>query len=160
MIIATVIGDREIIARLNAMPRNLQSGLARAITRLGLELQRKVQGEKLSGQVLHVRTGVGRSSINLKVDQSATAVTASVGTPLSYMRAHELGFHGTVSVRAHLRQITQVFGHPIAPTTQHVGAHSRRMNLPERSFLRSSLREMQTAIQSGVAEAVHQELHR
>ncbi len=160
MITATLVGDRELIARLSSMPRNVQSGLARAITRLGLELQRKVQSEKLSGQVLKVRTGVLRSSINLKVDQSATAITASVGTAVKYAKVHEFGFSGTVSVRAHLRQITQAFGHPIAPTTQHVGAHSRRMNLPERSFLRSSLREMQGAIKSGIAEAVHQELHR
>jgi hypothetical protein len=47
--IVELIGDKELIARLDAMPRKVEDGLARAVTRLGLELERKVKADKLSG---------------------------------------------------------------------------------------------------------------
>jgi phage gpG-like protein len=84
-----IVGDRELVARLDAMPGRVKEGLARAVTRLGLELQRKVQAEKLTGQVLKVRTGSLRSSINTEISQSAEAIAASVGTNIRYARVHE-----------------------------------------------------------------------
>jgi phage gpG-like protein len=160
VITVELVGDRELAARLEAMPGRVREGLARAVTRLGLELQRKVQAEKLSGQVLRVRTGSLRSSINTEISESADAVSASVGTNIRYGRVHEYGFDGKVGVRAHLRRIAEAFGRPIRPTTQSVRAHSRHIHLPERSFLRSALREMQPQIEAGLREAVAQEIRK
>jgi hypothetical protein len=79
MITAEFLGYRELGARLDAVPGRVHDGLARAVTRLGLELQRRVQ-EKLSGDVLELRSGSLRSSVNIRIDNDATSVSASVGT--------------------------------------------------------------------------------
>jgi phage gpG-like protein len=154
MITVEVVGDHELVARLDAMPGRVHDGLARAVTRLRLELQRKVQSEKLSGSPLEVRTGTLRSSINTQVTDTLTEVAASVGTNLRYAAAQEFGFRGTVSVKAHMRQIKEAFGRSIRPKTIEIRAHTMRMNLPERSFLRSALAEMQPAIEDELEEAV------
>jgi hypothetical protein len=45
-------------------------------------------------------------------------------------------------VPAHQRMVTMAFGKRITPRVTTVRAHMVRMNLPQRSFLRSSLRDM------------------
>jgi phage gpG-like protein len=158
MLTAYVVGDREVIARLEALGPEISRSLSRAVTKLGLDLQRHVQARKLTGQALRVRTGTLRSSINFSgVQQTATAITGSVGTKVKYAGVHEFGFAGTVNVRAHLRHVKQVFGRPIA-ATQNVRAHSRRVNLPERSFLRAALREMEPQIKAGLEHALQEAL--
>jgi phage gpG-like protein len=157
MIEAVVVGDKEIIAKLSALPEGLRKTITDQVTKLGFKLQRHVQADKLSGQVLKVRTGILRSSINLKVDQGTSEVIATVGTKVSYARVHEFGFKGAVSVRAHLRQVKQVFGRPVS-ATQNVKAHSRNVNLPERSFLRSALKDMEVEIKTSLERAVREEV--
>jgi phage gpG-like protein len=160
MIAVELIGDQQLIARLRVMPDGVRNGLARAVTKLALEGER-LSKQKTSGEVLKVRTGVLRSSINIGNTPyvTATGVMGQWGTNVRYAGVHEFGFRGTVSVRAHLRQVTQVFGRPIS-ATQHVRAHSRRMNLPERSFLRSALKEMQPRIETEMRAAVGEATHR
>lgn len=154
MITAYLVGDQQVLERLRALPKDVNSGLLRAITQLGIELQRDVQQNKLSGQVLRSRTGSLKSSIDLRVDGSGGAITASVFTDSRYAGVQEYGFAGTVSVRASLRRVTEAFGRPIAEKTINVRAYNRRMDLPERSFLRSALEDMTPAIREGVEEAL------
>lgn len=154
MIFAYLVGDEQVLERLRALPDAINSGLLRAITQLGIELQRNVQQDKLSGQVLRSRSGSLRSSIELRVDQSGGAVTASVFSDSRYAGAQEYGFAGTVSVRASLRRVTEAFGRPIAEETINVRAYDRRMDLPERSFLRSALEDMGPAIRAEVHAAL------
>ena len=154
MITAYLVGDREVLGRLRTLPDEVNSSLLRAITRLGIELQRDVQQDKLSGQMLKSRTGSLRSSIDLTVDQSGGAIAASVFSDSRYARVQEYGFAGTVSVRASLRRITEAFGRPIAETTINVRAYARRMDLPERSFLRSALEDMGPAVREEVQAAL------
>ena len=160
MITAYLVGDEQLLERLRALPDAINSGLARSITQLGIDLRRNVRQDKLSGQVLRSRTGALKSSIDLRVDQGARIVSASVFTDLRYGAAQEYGFAGTVSVRASLRRIREAFGRPIAEKTINVRAHNRRMDLPERSFLRSGLEDMtpaiRAAVEAGVAEATSQ----
>ncbi len=153
MITAYLVGDEQLLERLRALPDAVNSGLLRGITQLGIELQRHVQEDKLSGQVLRSRTGSLKSSIDLRVDQSSGAITASVFSDSRYAGVQEYGFAGTVSVRASLRRIREAFGRPIAEKTISVRAYDRRMDLPERSFLRSALEDMAPAIRDEV-EAV------
>ena len=160
MITAYLVGDVQLLERLRALPGAINSGLLRGIAQLGIELQRHVQQDKLSGQVLRSRTGSLRSSISLQVDRSGGAVTASVFTDSRYAAAQEYGFAGTVSVRASLRRIREAFGRPIAEKAISVRAYDRRMDLPERSFLRSAVEDIPPAIrdevQAALAEAVSQ----
>ena len=159
MITAYLVGDQQMLERLRALPDAINSGLLRAITQLGIALQRDAQQNKLSGEVLSSRTGSLRSSIDLQVDQSGP-ITSSVFSNSRYARVHEYGFAGTVSVRASLRRIREAFGRPIGEKTINVRAYDRRMDLPERSFLRTALEDMRPAIREGVeaalAEAVAQ----
>lgn len=153
MITAYLVGDEQLLERLRALPDAINSGLLRGMTQLGIELQRHVQEDKLSGQVLRSRTGSLKSSIDLRVDQSSGAITASVFSDSRYAGVQEYGFAGTVSVRASLRRIREAFGRPITEKTISVRAYDRRMDLPERSFLRSALEDMAPAIRDEV-EAV------
>ena len=156
MITAHLVGDERALARLRDMRAAINSGLVRAITKLGIDLQRKVQQDELTGQMLAARSGSLKSSIDLRVDQGATAVTATVFTDSVYAGAHEYGFAGTVNVRASLRRITEAFGRPISGKIINVRAHSRRMDLPERSFLRSALEDMTPAIRDEVEASLRE----
>jgi hypothetical protein len=160
VITAYLVGDEQALQRLRGLPEAVNSRLLRAITQLGIDLQRDVQQDKLSGQVLRSRTGSLRSSIDVMVDQSGGAITASVFSDSRYAGVQEYGFAGTVSIRASLRRIREAFGRPIAEKTISVRAYDRRMDLPERSFLRSALDDMTPAIrdevEAALAEAVSQ----
>lgn len=146
-----VIGDTEVVARIKALPGRLHDRLVTRIVRLSVQLQAKVKTDKLSGQVLHRRTGTLSRSINRKLlVNTPMEIIASVGTNVSYARPHEFG--GTFTVPAHTRTQTQVFGRPINPVLVNVRAH--KVTFPERSFLRSALREMQPEIEAGVKAEV------
>jgi phage gpG-like protein len=149
MITVQVIGDDRLVARLKAMPGRLHDGIACAVARLGLELQRKVQ-EKLSGEVLKVRTGSQRSSINTRIIDTPSEVSATVGTNIAYARYHEYGV-----ARAWLIEARNVKA--LRFTVGGETLFQRRVthpSLPERSFLRSALKEMAPQIEVELREAV------
>jgi len=156
MINTHLVGASRTLERLRGLPDAVGSGLARTIVRLAIDLQRRVQLDKLAGQMLIDRTGGLRSSIDLRIDRSAASLRATVFTRSPYARAQEYGFSGTVNVRASLRQIREAFGRPITEKTISVRAYSRRMNLAERSFLRSALADMTPEIRDEVEAAVRQ----
>jgi phage gpG-like protein len=156
VISASLVGDGVLLDRLRQMPGDARAGVARAIAQLGVDLQNNIQQNKLSGAVLRVRTGSLRQSILVQIDQSDTATTATVSSNLGYAAAQEYGFSGTVNVRAGLRQIREAFGRPIAAKTVSVRGYSRRMDLPERSFLRSALDDMTPDISADIEDALRE----
>lgn len=158
MITARLVGDNTVLEWLRAAPDAIASGIARAITQLGIELQRNIQEDELSGQILTARSGSLRSSINLQIDEDNGNVSATVFSDSKYAYVHEYGFAGTVNVRASLRRITEAFGHPMSEKTINVRAYGRRMELPKRSFLRSALEDMDPAVRDEVEAAVRQAL--
>lgn len=154
MITARLVGDDAVLAWLRSTPDAIASGIARAITQLAIELQRTVQEDELSGQILAARTGSLRSSINFQIDEGSAEISATVFSDSKYAHTHEYGFTAMVSVRASLRRITEAFGRPISEKTVNVRAYYRRMELPERSFLRSALEDMDPAIRDEVEAAL------
>jgi phage gpG-like protein len=154
MITAFLTGDTQVIARFNAMPGALRSGIVRAVTRLALETQRLVQ-QKLSGPVLAVRTGVLRSSINYRVQDSATEVTATIGTAVKYAKFHEYGVPHSWEIRPRSAKALafEIGGRSI------FAARVIHPPLPERSFLRSALREMEPRIKEELQAAVGEVAH-
>ena len=160
MITTYLSGDAELVRKFETMPDRLRDELTFGIGRAALKLQRNVVQNKLSGQVLNVRTDTLRGSIDQVVTTSGNSVVGIVSTNVSYARVHEYGFSGTVSVRESLRLIKKAFGKSITPKTVTVKAHSRKVNLPERSFLRSALRDLsgsgviQGEIDAAVARAL------
>lgn len=154
MITAGVVGDDVVLAWLRAAPDAVASGIASAITRLGIDLQRHIQDDELSGQLLAIRSGSLKSSIDLQIDQGGDGISVTVYSESRYAAAHEYGFAGTVDVKASLRRITEAFGRPISEKAVSVRAHPRRMELPERSFMRSALEDMDPAIRDQVEAAL------
>lgn len=143
MIKGYVTGDAEVVRHFDQGGPRLRDELKHGIGRLVLILQRKVKVEKLSGQVLNVRTGRLRRSIAQDVSAQGDKVTGVVSTAVDYARPHEYSFKGPVTIRAHMRTVKQAFGKPISPRDVQVKAHTANINLPERSFLRSALRELE-----------------
>ena len=56
MITGWILGDANLIAKLNYMPGGMQTALRKTVQRLALQLL-SVTKKKLSDDVLHVRTG-------------------------------------------------------------------------------------------------------
>lgn len=154
MITGYLIGQSELMARMDKMYPAAQKGMLQAVTRLAIQLQRHVMQDKLSGQVLNVRSNNLRGGINEKVDQTETSTTGTVGTNVDYAHRFEYGFHGSETVKAHSRTIRQVFGKPIDERVIQVRSFSRQANQPERSFLRSALHDMEAQIKADLDAAI------
>jgi phage gpG-like protein len=154
VITAHLVGDDRLLAWLRDAPDAVAAGVARAIAKLGIDLQRTIEDDKLSGQVLARRSGSLASSLDLRIEQNTDAISASVVTGSPYARVHEYGFAGSVDVRASLRVVRQAFGRPVSEKMITVRAHARRMDLPERSFLRAALEEMASPISDEIDAAL------
>jgi hypothetical protein len=128
-----------------------------------LQLQAKVVGEKLQGQVLQHRTGKLSASIRaIPVTQEGGVIVGIVeggGGPAFYGRIHEYG--GVFEIPEFQRRVTGGGKEAINSRTQKkvpgtVRAHTA--TFPERSFMRSSLAEHRDAIFAGLTQAVRKEL--
>jgi phage gpG-like protein len=161
---AVTVDTSRLEARLAALPGKLQASLTRAVQRLSIKLQGNVMASKLSGQVLHVRTGTLRRSINQKVEQSGNTIRGSVGTNVEYAAIHEYG--GTIFIPPRIRKthfkmdkygnIKQGFAKKReANLTKEHAARSfgTHVTFPERSFLRSALKDMEPEILATLNEA-------
>lgn len=139
MISATVdTSQLEIKAqRIGATASTFRPEMKRTMSRVAIILQRRVK-QKLSGDVLNVRTNNLRSSIMQRVEENDAEISAVVDTKVKYARVHEYGFKGSVFVPSFMRRTQS--GSCV------VRAHKRTMNMPQRSFLRSSLIELKDEI--------------
>lgn len=153
-----VTGDREVRAMFSRVTPQVRQQIVKATVRITLKLMTRSVSGKLSGQVLKRRTGTLARSVTQspRTFEAGDQVVGTVGVaditgnggraPVKYGRAHEYGFQGAVTVKQHLRLIKQAFGKPLkTPVFSTVRAHTVNVNLPERSFLRSALREMHAA---------------
>ena len=145
MIIGTILPDALVRQMQNVKPA-LHANIARAVLKLTIKLQKRVMFGKLNGQVLKNQSGTLYRSINYRTISTPTAIKGQVGTNLSYAAIHEFGFNKARTIKAHMRTIKEAFGRPISPVSFEVGTFTRQMNMPERSFLRSALREMEDEI--------------
>lgn len=170
MIAITLSGDAAVVARFNDARVKVPQRVTDAVGRETMALTAYVKEQKLSGQVLKNWSGTLRRKINGRVTQEGTTVSGRVGVLLAYAAAHEYGFDGVVNVREYFRRLKSFTRE--AYTTKsgkqrtrkvhdegRVRAHSRHMHVPERSFLRSSLRENAPKIQQALAAAVNAGLY-
>jgi phage gpG-like protein len=175
MITAQFIGDDVVLLKMQGRKDKAHGLLRDAIQTMAIAVQRRVK-EKLSGEVLHNRTNTLRSNINQDVTESSGSIVAAVGTNVAYARRHEYGFHGTETVSAHIRRsraqiaaATYTYknksGQLVTKIKQsgkygkstgeiNVRSFTRHANTPERSFLRSTLREMAQTISNAMVAAV------
>lgn len=175
----TIVGDKEIARRFRALPDGIRSRVIKSIDDLINRLQRKVREEKLNGQVLKVRTGLLRRSVDRRLITDGNAVSGVVSTNVGYGKLHEYGFEGTVqqNVKAHLRrskaQMKQSIKAGKGKATKYgkygkgngeitVNAFTRtvHMKIPERSFLRSALADMKPEILADLDKVVAEGIRR
>ena len=100
MIGIRIIGAESVVARFQGATERVRAALTATTMRLAIEAQRKVMAEKLSGQVLHVRTDRLRASVNVQPISEAGRIGASTGTNVSYGAYWELGFRRRVGAGA------------------------------------------------------------
>lgn len=156
MLEITIVGKKEVIDNLKTKRVKLIAAIFQTMKEQSLLLVRHIQRDKLQGQVLHHRSGRLQSSIKQNVVQEKTGVLAKVYTNVEYAAIHEYGFKGQVNVKEHLRTITKVFKTElISPKKIMVKEHTRQVNLPERSFMRSALKDNTEQIQKAISLTVN-----
>ena len=141
-----LVGDREVIARFDEMPRVLRAVLKEKITSLALALESRVKA-KLSGPVLHRVTSALYRSIFHTITESGDLIEGRVQSSgdVKYARIHEFG--GTTPPHDILPNKAKALAFVIngkqvfAKIVHHPGSR-----MPERSFLRSSFLEMREEI--------------
>lgn len=147
MIIGQLVGGEQLISRINAMPAAIKGRLKTTIQRLTFQLLSHVKADKLSDQVLRVRTGRLRRSITQEVQIEGEKIIGIVGTNVEYARAHEYGYTGAVTVKSHIRRLK-------TGKETNVRSYSRNANIKERSFLRSALSDMESKITEDIQAAL------
>jgi phage gpG-like protein len=151
MITGFVTGADKVIGRFKAIHPRVMEEVKKTTLKIGFDLTGYVKSRKLSGQVLKNRSDHLRASIHPTFTDTDTSSTGIVGTNVEYAAAHEYG--GPYTVREHLRMMTQAWGRPVKnPRQITVKAHT--CNMPEASFLRSSLRDNLSSIQEQYRAAV------
>jgi phage gpG-like protein len=146
---AKVVGLPEIKTVLEQLSGIVHRRLVRCISALGTELQRDIK-EELNGPVLDRVTGrLGRSITQVTTDEGDT-VRSRTGTNVSYGAYHELGFHGTETVRAHVR--TMMRGSK--GRSAMVREHERKVNYAGRPFLRPALDAKRDEIRDRISRAL------
>lgn len=139
--------------------------IERTVRTEALNIVAVVKRDKLSDQILRVRTGRLRRSITAEFKSEGETFLAMVGTNVKYARAHELGFDGTVNVTSHAvkaftRMQSTAFGKPmkeprIVNVRAHVvKAHAVKMHIPKRPFLRPAAEENITRMTTNIREAM------
>lgn len=160
MITAGATGGPEVVVKLRSLPETMRLRLKREVTRQALDLKDYVVQQKLSGQVLHRITGTLAASINTQVAEEPGGVVGRVGVlgkAVKYAAYHEYGFHGPVSVKAHLRSMTMAWGRPMKnPHEVSVRQHQRELDYAGNPFLRPALEEKRAQIEAGIAGAVRE----
>lgn len=153
----TWFGASETIAKLRKIAPAVEDSVCKTMLKMAIKVQRLAK-QKVSGDVLKVDTGTLRASITAKTETSGGKVIAVVGSNVKYAARHEFGFHGTESVKEHMRRSSAQMKSAIIGKNGKeksfsklankgkgsgvVSAFTRQVNYPAHSFLRSSLKEL------------------
>jgi phage gpG-like protein len=151
------VDDRKLEARLAGMPAALQKALVAKLTVLTTKLENHIKADKLSGQVLNVRTGALRRSIFSTVQVAPNQVVGTVASSsdVKYGAIHEFG--GTIDIPEIVPTKAQALHFVMNGKdvfAKRVRAHT--VHMPERSFMRSALADTRAEIEQGVRQAVEE----
>ncbi|NTV02430.1 MAG: HK97 gp10 family phage protein [Chlorobiaceae bacterium] len=141
MITGEIIKGEDLGARFAHAGPFMTTAVHKAVMRVSLKLVSRVK-EKLSGEVLNVRTGRLRRSIHAEYEFGPTQAIAVVGTNVEYGRIHEFG--GVIRPKTKKALRFQIDGRWIV---------TKMVRMPERSFLRSSMRELAPGIREEIRRA-------
>lgn len=153
--LTVTVDDSKLIQQLDAMPQKIATALYRTIFTLALKLQRHVIVDKLQGQVLKHRSGNLQRSIQNDVTQSPHSVIGRVFSSgdVKYAAIHEFGGrtppHVILPKNGDALKFMMNGKTVFAKKVNHPGSV-----MPERSFMRSSLRDMRPEIIDSIERAV------
>jgi len=153
MLSISLDGVEALEAQLSAYPETLAALLGKATERLAAALVDKIVGEKLSGGVLQSGTGALAASIAADVAIDSGGVIATVGSSgVKYAAIQEYGgktaAHEILPVKGQALAFVVSGAQHFARRVEHPGSQ-----IPERSYLRSSLAEMSDQILAEFSEA-------
>jgi len=160
-----LLGWNDFEAKLNRLTPNIALALYNQMTDATIMLQGYIKEDKLTGQVLNVRSNNLRGSITAEVEKRDESVVGRVGTDVGYGAVHEFG--GTFTIPAHTRRMAfnkrgEVVRRKLKAAVSEtvVNVHSHQATFPERSFLRSAYRDKRQQLvemfRQGIAEGVKQ----
>lgn len=154
MIKTSITGEGQVLTGLVKLEGEVEARVRASVARQTLELLRHVKENKLTGQVLKVRTGTLRRSVAHSITVTGDAVTGAVSTPLVYAPIHEFG--GTIRARIVEARRAQALKFTVGGKTLFRRAVSiPAVKMPERSFLRTALAERQAAIEADLQAAAN-----
>ena len=151
----SLTGDKALIARLEKMPGAVRQALELKVTVLALKLEKLIKTGKLNGQVLNRISGRLARSINNKVEVTANSVFAKVFSAgdVKYAAIHEYGGQTAPHIiepkKASVLAFAGAGGMVFAKRVNHPGS-----KMPQRSFMRSALKDMSVEISTGMKKAV------
>lgn len=147
------IGVDKLIAKFDGYVGRLRPQIKTAMQKIAFTLVRYVQEKKLSGQVLHRRTGtLSRSIKGIVIDEPAriigdVASRSGGNAPLKYAARWEYGYVGTEKVKAHIRRTA-------SGGTANVRAFVRNINSAARPYMKPSKEENRGYIKDTLQAAV------
>lgn len=161
MIGLQITGTTEVIEKLGALTGKVRMAAKSSLDMWATELAGYIKAEKLSGNPLNRRSGNLSSSVYPDKRETSDSISggARAGADVPYAKIHEYGLQRNVVVSAFYRMQTKAWGKPMAsPREVLVNQHSSYVNMPERSYMRSSLREQApegiAALREAVREAI------
>lgn len=158
----TVTGLRETINQLSMLPAAVGEAIYQMVQRQVLLLQAHVVRDKLSGQVLNVRSGALRRSIQARVEKLGELVVRgfvySAGD-VKYAGIHEFGGktapHDIYPTHGQALRFAMGGETVFAKVVHHPGSQ-----MPERSYLRSGLYDRASDIEEDARQTVAKALER
>lgn len=154
------IDDRDMeraMLLLARYPERLVAAMQKANRDSSSVLLRRVK-QKLSNDILHVRTGNLRRNWNqimpVREDNGWKGGIGSGRT--EYAAYHEFGFQGSVQVRAHARCVSQVYGRKVSNVTAQIRAHSRNVDYKGRPYARPALADVRDRIEAIHSDGIRQ----
>jgi len=138
-----------VIARFAAMPALMRTEMTNTINRLTAEMQRSIVKDKLTGQVLNVRTGTLRRSIIQDIAKPKQGgIFGGVSTNLDYGIAWEDGFDRKIGAGARGGPRT-LQGKALA---NYYAKHPPGTKHYERPFLKPTLEEFAPQIKEDIRQ--------
>lgn len=151
-----LVGDKQLVTKLDRMPRNITIQVTRRIHMLVQMLRNYIIRNKLSGQVLNHRTGGLWRSISTDTISEPSYIEGKVfaSADCAYAAIHEYGgktkAHIIEAKKAKSLAFTGSSGSTVfAKRVNHPGS-----KMPERSFMRSSLTDKKKTITNEISDAV------
>lgn len=154
-----VEGTDQVAARLARASSEVKDRVRQAIAESAARVT-AIAKDKLSDDVLHVRTGRLRRSIHFQVGGTPEAPSAAVGTNVEYAAIHEFGGQTKAHIIEAQRGKVLAFKGASGEMVFRAMVRHPGSRIPERSFLRSALAQEADAIRERIAAAVRESLPR